>query len=105
MNTKEMKVADVLKTAVFAQKITEEMEWREQLQTRAIAKFGRLKRTTLDRLRERGVWNAQMADLYAQVIDGTLQGYSRAEREYIRELGNSAYRKAFTSLQEKEGNV
>ena len=44
-----MKVADVLMTEEFAQEMESEMEWRQDLQTRAIAKFGMISRTPLDR--------------------------------------------------------
>ena len=102
MKVKDMKVADVIKSEQFAQQVMNEVVYREDLQTRAIAKFGALKRTPLDRLRQRGVFNEKLVGLYEQVLSGTLLGYSRAERDYIKDMGRAAYQRTLQNMMEKE---
>ena len=102
MKQKEIKISDMLNTALFCRKLTDEMDMQIELQRKARHKFGKLKRSPIDRLRERGVWNLQMVDLYSQVLNGTLKGYSRAERDYIRALGDRAFRKALDLQKEIE---
>ena len=103
MELKEMKVADVLMTEEFAQEMKNEMEWRQDLQTRAIGKFGMIRRTPLDRLRERGVYKAElMVQMYGLVLQKRLGDFSRAEREYIVSIGKAAYIRTIERMKRKE---
>lgn len=98
-----MKVADVLMTEEFAQEMDREMAWRQDLQTRAIAKFRMIRRTPLDRLRERGVYKPElMVQMYGLVLQKRLGDFSRAEREYIVSIGKAAYIRTIEGMKEKE---
>ena len=101
-----MKVADVLMTEEFAQEMESEMEWRQDLQTRAIGKFGMIRRTPLDRLRERGVFKPElMVQMYGLVLQKRLGDFSRAEREYIVSIGKAAYIRTIERMRERrKGN-
>ena len=103
MELKEMKVADVLQSEEFAQEMESEMEWRQDLQTRAIGKFGMIRRTPLDRLRERGVYKPElMVQMYGLVLQKRLWDFSRAEREYIVSIGKAAYIRTIERMKGKE---
>ena len=104
MDLKEMKVADVLMTEEYAKEMKMEMEWRQDLQTRAIGKFGMTGRTVLDRLRERGVYNPElMAKMYGLILQKRLDGFPRMERDYIEDIGRRAYVRTIEVLKRKEG--
>lgn len=104
MKLKEMKVADVLMTEEYAKEMKMEMEWRQDLQTRAIGKFGAVRRTPLDRLRERGVYNPElMVQMYGLILQKRLDGFARMERDYIEDIGRRAYVRTIEVLKRKEG--
>lgn len=66
-----------------------------------------LKRHAMDRLQEKGVFNAaNMAVLYAGAMDKKLQGYSSDERKFILQVGGEAFNITMKQLvdQEKKDN-
>ena len=102
MEIKDLTIADVLKSAEFDKQLRRQMEIEEDTQTRVI-KAGITRRTVLDRLRQRGVFNADtLPVLYAQILDKRLQGYSAAERDYIRKVCELAFRRTLKRAIEEE---
>ena len=88
---KDLKVADIIRSEAFAKELRQQMDIVEAVHTKMIAS-GLKRRTTLDRLRERGVWNERdMAVLWPRVMDKTLEGYSAAERHAIHAVCRKAY--------------
>ena len=100
---KKMTVKDVITSDVFREEVQCQMRIEEQSQTDAIARLGRLKRTPLDRLRERGDFRVKrIIGLYTAIISKTLLGYSAAERTYINNVCLLAMRRTLQRLEEKE---
>ena len=88
---KDLKVSDIIRSEAFAKELRQQLDIEEAVQTKMIAS-GITRRTTLDRLRERGVWNERdMAVLWPRVMDKTLEGYSAAERRAIGAVCMAAY--------------
>lgn len=98
---KDMTIAEVLQTQVFAGKMKAEIESIDML-----LKCGNYKRNAVDRLRERGFWNVgDMTVLFAQVLD--MQCVLPAnERRCVLYTGMKVYQKTMKKLleDEKAGN-
>ena len=101
----KMTVKDVITSDVFREEVQRQMRIEERSQTDAIARLGRLNRTPLDRLRERGDFRVErIIELYTALISKTLLGYSAAERTYINNVCLLAMQRTLQRLEEKEKN-
>lgn len=104
MEVKEMTIADVLKTPAFYNNLKLVISYLENTRKKAamMAKAP-LKRHTIDRLQERGVFEpGQMTVLYANAMDKKLQGYSSSERTFILQVGGEAFNKTMKQLVDKD---
>lgn len=92
---KNMTVGDVLKTPEYLDNLTRLLDllWesRQQARQKAVLNYRILKAHEIDRLHEKGYWQASIfIEEYKSVINKTSR-LSASEREYIREVGTSAY--------------
>lgn len=98
----KLKARDVVRMPMFLKEMERQVAIEQQTQTEAI-KRGLLKRTPLDRLRERGVFNGEkMVELYEAVMDRSLIGFSAAEREYINRIGLLVFGRVLSKLRNEE---
>lgn len=104
MEVKDMTILDVLKTPEFYNNLKMVISYLENTRRNAeISANAPLKRHTIDRLQERGVFEpGQMTVLYANVIDKKLQGYSSSERKFILEVGGEAFNITMKQFLEQE---
>lgn len=106
---KKMTVADVLKTPEYESQLQRLMDviWesREQAREKAILRNQILKAHPIDGLHEVGIWQpVEMIAEYMAVIDKKSK-LPEAAREYIREVGTSAYINTLKQFQnETKGN-
>lgn len=92
---KKSTVADILQTPEYADNLQKLLEllWnsREQARQKATLRNQILKAHEIDRLHEKGYWQPlTFIEEYKSVINKTSR-LSASEREYIREVGTSAY--------------
>lgn len=108
MKVKEMTIADVLKTPAFYNNLKVVISDLESTRKKAVMMVDvSLKRHTIDRLQERGVFEpGQMTVLYVNAMDKKLQGYSSSERKFILQVGGEAFNITMKQLvdQEKKDN-
>ena len=72
--------------------IANEQEHHDKMMREAFVRGMRLQRNPINSLREREVFNVDdMVALYKQIIAKCLEGYSAAERDYIRRVCMMAY--------------
>lgn len=103
MKLEEMKVCDVLKLPLFRKTVSDILNKLESESRDAQFKYGMLKRTPYDRLKERGVLRAdKIPYLYEMVIDKKLTGYSSSERKLIGEIGDAAFYRTMSTLKKQE---
>lgn len=98
---KDMTIAEVLQTQVFADKMKAEINSIDML-----LRCGNYKRNAVDRLEERGFWNVgDMTVLFAQVLDKQCV-LPANERRCILYTGMEVYQKTMKKLleDEKAGN-
>lgn len=96
----KLTVSDVLDMAVFHEEMQRQVEIEQDTHTREL-QFGRLKRTPLDSIRERGAFDGDtMVQLFAAVIDKSLVGFSSAERQYIYGVGMLCFGRVLNRLRE-----
>ena len=93
---KEMTVEQLIDSDDFKREleiqITNECEHHDKMAREAFTKGLRLQRAPIARLREREVFNQQdMRELYKRILCGVLQGFSAAERTYIKQVCMVAY--------------
>lgn len=94
---KDMTIADVLQTQVFADKMKAEIDSINML-----LKCGNYKRNAVDRLEERGLWSVgDMTVLFAQVLDKQCV-LPANERNFILRTGIKAFNNAMRKLMEDE---
>lgn len=96
---KDMTIAEVLQTQVFADKMKAEIDSINML-----LKFGnyKYKRNAVDRLEERGFWSVgDMTVLFAQVLDKQCV-LPANERNFILRTGIKAFNNAMRKLMEDE---
>ena len=101
MKVKDMTIAEVLQTQVFAGKMKAEIESIDMF-----LRCGNYKRNAVDRLMERGFWNVgDMTVLFAQVLDKKC-ALSSDERRCVLYIGMAAYQRTMKKLleDEKAGN-
>lgn len=100
-----MTIADVLKTNEFYHNMDVVIAYIAYLKnTRKLAvSIENLKRHTIDRLQERGVFEpGKMTVLFANAMDKKLQGYSSSERQFILQVGGEAFNMTMKQLIDKE---
>lgn len=103
MKLEEMKVCDVLKLPLFRKTVSEILNKLESERMDAQFKYGMLKRTPYDRLKEMGVLRVdKLPYLYEMVIDKRLTGYSSSERKLIREIGDAAFFRTISTMKKQE---
>ena len=103
MKLEEMKVCDVLKLPLFRKTVSEILNKLESEIKDAQFRYGMLKRTPYDRLKERGVLRAdKITYLYEMVIDKRLTGYSSSERKLIRKIGDEAFFRTVSTMKKQE---
>lgn len=94
---KDMTIAEVLQTQVFAGRMKAEIESIDML-----LKFGNYKRNVVVRLMERGFWNVgDMTVLFAQVLDKQCV-LPANECNFILRTGIKAFNNAMKKLMEDE---
>lgn len=94
---KDMTIAEVLQTKVFADKMKAEIQSINML-----LKCGNYKRNAVDRLEERGLWSVgDMTVLFAQVLDKQCV-LPANERNFILRTGIKAFNNAMRKLMEDE---
>lgn len=94
---KDMTIADVLQTQVFADKMKAEID-----SINILLKCGNYKRNAVDRLEERGLWSVgDMTVLFAQVLDKKC-ALPANERNFILRTGIKAFNNAMKKLMEDE---
>lgn len=94
---KDMTIAEVLQTQVFAGKMKAETDSVDML-----LRFGNYKRNAVDRLMERGFWNVgDMTVLFAQVLDKKC-ALPANERNFILRTGIKAFNNTMRKLMEDE---
>lgn len=102
MQLKDLKVKDVLHSTLYEEQLRRQLIIEEETQTRIVV-GGRTNRTTLDRLRERGVWNVKaLPVLWVQILGKSLQGYSATERVAISRVCLRAYRNTMKKVMKVE---
>lgn len=104
---KEMTVEQLIDSDDFIKElevqITNECEHHDKLAREAFTKGLRLQRAPIARLREREVFNQQdIRDLYKRILCGVLQGFSAAERQYIKQVCMVAYWRTVQKLKAAE---
>ena len=100
MKLKDAKIADILATKEFYKNIKNVIN-NERIARKKANNI--LLRHVMDRLEGRGVFEPeQMTQLYAEVMDRKLQGYSSEERRYIRQVGGEAFNKTMKGLLDEE---
>lgn len=92
---KKSTVADILQTPEYGDNLQKLLDllWNSRQQARQKAALNNriLKAHEIDRLHEKGYWQAStFIEEYKSVINKTSR-LSASEREYIREVGTSAY--------------
>lgn len=97
----KLKVKDVLRMSDFLEEMKRQVEIEEDSHTKALL-HGKLKRTPLDSLREKKVFNTErMTDLFEGVLNKSLLGFSAAERDYIYMLGMLAFKRVMVKLKKE----
>lgn len=100
MKLKDAKIADILATEEFYKNIKNVIKNERIAREKA---NNILLRHVMDRLEEKGVFEPeQMTQLYAEVMDRKLQGYSSEERRYIRQVGGAAFNLTMEKLLDEE---
>ena len=97
---KKMTVKEVIELPEFLEEMKVQVKIEQDTHTEEIAR-GRLRRTPLDAIRERGVLYAdKMVELFASVVAKTLEGYSSSERQYIYGVGMLCFGRVLNRLRE-----
>ena len=95
----KLKVKDVIAMPDFIEELKRQVDLEESSNTEALKK-GRLKRTPLDSLRDKGVFNAEkLAQLFESILKKTLLGFGANERQYIYSLCMLAFSRVMVKLQ------
>lgn len=97
----KLTVREVIEMPEFADELEAQIVLEEDSHTAALRK-GRLKRTPLDSLRDRKVFNVpHLKAAFMAVLDKSLVGYSSMERQYIHSLGMVAFARVMVKLQKR----
>lgn len=91
-------VRDVLEMEEYRREMDVQLRLEENAHTEALRR-GRLKRTPLDSLRERKVFNTDdMLRLVQAEIEKSLLGFSSMERQYIHNIGMVVFGRVLNRL-------
>ena len=83
--------------------ITNEVEHHDRMMREAFTKGLRLQRNPINSLRERDVFNVEdMTAAYKLIIIKRLEGFSSAEREYIRRVCMMAYWRVLEKIKKQQ---
>lgn len=97
---KKMTVKEVIELPEFLEEMKVQVKIEQDTHTEEIAR-GRLRRTPLDAIREKGVLCAEkMVELFASVVAKTLEDYSSSERQYIYGVGMLCFGRVLNRLRE-----
>lgn len=97
---KKMTVKEVIELPEFLEEMKVQVKIEQDTHTAEIAR-GRLRRTPIDAIREKGVLCAEkMVELFASVVAKTLEGYSSSERQYIYGVGMLCFGRVLNRLRE-----
>lgn len=100
----QMKVRDVIRMPEFREELERQLQMEQDDHTKAVLRAAssgrRLKRTPLDGLRDRGVFDAEHLVVYFEhILDKSLVGFGASEREYIRGLGMIVFGRLMKRMQ------
>ena len=103
-----MTVGDVISTPEFKTNLEKLLnllwESRETARNKAILRNNRLKAHPIDKIHADGIWETEkFAEEFVKVIDKTSK-YTAMARDYIREVGTTAYINTIKKVNEKKGN-
>lgn len=96
IDLRNMTIEQLLDSEPFERELIRQIEMETQhhdeMARQAFASGLRLQRAPITTLREKGIFDAEnIRDIYKHIICKTLQGFSAAEREYIKNLCMMAY--------------
>lgn len=96
LDLRNMTVEQVLDSVDFERELIKQIEnetkHHDQMARQAFVSGLRLQRAPIQTLKEKGVFDAEnVRDIYKHIICKTLQGFSAAEREYIKNVCMMAY--------------
>jgi len=97
----KLKVGDVIKMEAFLKEMEKQVAIEEKAHTDAIL-GGNYKRSPLDSIRKKGVFNA--ADLvcfFECILNKSLIGFSSMERQYIYALGMTCFTRLMIAFQKE----
>lgn len=96
IDLRNMTIEQLLDSEPFERELIRQIELETQhhdeMARQAFASGLRLQRAPITTLREKGIFDAEnIRDIYKHIICKTLNGFSAAEREYIKNLCMMAY--------------
>lgn len=96
IDLRNMTIEQLLDSEPFERELIRQIEMETQhhdeMARQAFASGLRLQRAPITTLREKGIFDAEnIRDIYKHIICKTLNGFSAAEREYIKNLCMMAY--------------
>lgn len=96
IDLRNMTIEQLLDSEPFERELIRQIEMETQhhdeMARQAFASGMRLQRAPITTLREKGIFDAEnIRDIYKHIICKTLNGFSAAEREYIKNLCMMAY--------------
>lgn len=102
-----MTVEQLIDSKEFRKELSVQIEMEEKHHTemsyQAVGAGLRLQRAPIQRLMERGVFNTEdIAECYKMMVCKQLQGFSAAEREYIKNLCMMAYWRVVDTYQKEK---
>ena len=104
MEAEELKIIDVLNEPGFKTNIGKVLGEIDAARIKRDL-FQQYKRNVVDRLKERGAWDAEtLAYLYTEVLEKRLEGYSSIERAAIEEIGDEAFKRTFEWMKKRQEN-
>lgn len=104
MEAEELKIIDVLNEPAFKTNIDKVLGEINAARSKRDP-FQQYKRNVVDRLKERGAWNAEtLAYLYTEVLEKRLEGYSSVERAAIEGIGDEAFKRTFEWMKKHKDN-
>lgn len=98
MELEQMTFLDVLQLGEFEEELKKQLAMEYGLYEEVSSK-GKLKRMAMDRLRERGLFNANdMTVAYYHIMHKEADGYSASERQYIKDVCAMAYQRTIKRI-------
>ena len=101
MELEQMTFLDVLQLSIFEEELKKQIAMEVGLYNEVSAR-GKLKRMAIDRLRERDMFNPHdLTIAYYHIMHKEAQGYSAAERQYIKDVCAMAYQRTIKRLKKE----